>query len=161
VRGLRSEQSVERCLRIGRQSLFVVFYGPPGDAECDIETAVLPAVLKPPFLSIEGAGAPSQLAAIDVGCILGDDVYDTGEGIGAVNRRAGSADDLDPFDIVDLAKVLAKTKVIERFTEHDLRAKCASDAESLEHAQALLSHADSKITAQVYRRKPTRVRPLR
>jgi hypothetical protein len=35
----------------------------------------------------------------------------------------------------------------------DLRAKCASDAKTLEHAAALLSHADSKITERVYRRK--------
>jgi integrase len=46
-------------------------------------------------------------------------------------------------------RVLAETEVKERFTEHDLRAKCASDADSLEHARALLSHADSKITERV------------
>jgi hypothetical protein len=39
--------------------------------------------------------------------------------------------------------VLKETKVTERFTEHDLRAKCAPDGESLEHARALLSHADA------------------
>jgi integrase len=57
-------------------------------------------------------------------------------------------------------RVLAETSVKVRFTEHDLRAKCASDAESLEHARALLSHADARTTASVYRRKPERVRPL-
>jgi hypothetical protein len=36
-------------------------------------------------------------------------------------------------------RVLAETKVTERFSEHDLRAKCASDAKSLEHARAMLS----------------------
>jgi integrase len=50
---------------------------------------------------------------------------------------------------------------VERFTEHDLRAKAASDAGSLEHARALLAHADSRITEKVYRRKPERVKPLR
>lgn len=55
-----------------------------------------------------------------------------------------------------MEKVLEKTKVTERFTEHDLRAKCASDAESLERA-----HADSQITRRIYRRKPERVRPTR
>lgn len=50
---------------------------------------------------------------------------------------------------------------VERFTEHDLRAKAASDADSLDHARALLAHADSRITDKVYRRKPERVRPLR
>ena len=53
------------------------------------------------------------------------------------------------------------SKITERFTEHDLRAKCASDAESLGRAQQLLGHADSKITERVYRRKPETVRPLR
>jgi len=60
-----------------------------------------------------------------------------------------------------MKRVLKETKVTERFTEHDLRAKCASDAETLEHARQLLAHADSKITNKVYRRKPEIVRPLR
>lgn len=33
--------------------------------------------------------------------------------------------------------------------------------ESLEHARALLAHADSRLTERVYRRKPERVKPLR
>ncbi len=58
-------------------------------------------------------------------------------------------------------RVLAETKVKERFTEHDLRAKCASDAESLAHAQQLLTHADSATTQRIYRRRPERVKPLK
>ena len=58
-------------------------------------------------------------------------------------------------------RVLAETKVSDRFTEHDLRAKCASDADSLEHARALLSHADARTTEAIYRRKPERVKPLK
>lgn len=58
-------------------------------------------------------------------------------------------------------RVLAETKVKARFTEHDLRAKCASDAETLEHAQQLLAHADSATTRRVYRRRPERVKPLK
>jgi hypothetical protein len=42
-------------------------------------------------------------------------------------------------------RVLAETKVQERFTEHDLRAKVGSDAASLEKARALLQHADARI----------------
>ncbi|WP_241559126.1 integrase [Chitinophaga barathri] len=60
-----------------------------------------------------------------------------------------------------MERVLAETKVIERFTEHDLRAKAASDASTLEQARALLSHSDSRITGRVYRRKPERVTPIR
>ena len=58
-------------------------------------------------------------------------------------------------------RALRETKVTERFTEHDLRAKCASDAESLEHARAMLAHADAKTTELIYRRRPERVRPAR
>jgi integrase len=60
-----------------------------------------------------------------------------------------------------MKRVLDETKVSERFTEHDIRAKSASDADSLKHAQKLLTHADSKITDRVYRRKPEKVKPLR
>jgi integrase len=59
------------------------------------------------------------------------------------------------------ARVLKETAVTERFTEHDLRAKVGSDAESLERARQLLAHADSKITQRVYRRKPERIKPVR
>ena len=40
-----------------------------------------------------------------------------------------------------------------RFTEHDLRAKVASDT-VINHAQLLMDHASSKTTEKVYRRKP-------
>lgn len=59
-----------------------------------------------------------------------------------------------------MKRVMAETEVEEHFTQHDLRAKCASDAATLEHARALLSHADIRTTERVYRRKPERVKPL-
>ena len=58
------------------------------------------------------------------------------------------------------ARVLKETKVDLGFTEHDLRAKCASDAETLEHARALLSHADGRTTDKIYRRKPEKIASL-
>lgn len=60
-----------------------------------------------------------------------------------------------------MERVLKETAVTERFTEHDIRAKAASDAETLDHAQSLLTHADSRVTDRVYRRKPKKVQPLR
>lgn len=60
-----------------------------------------------------------------------------------------------------MERLLRETKVKQRFNEHDLRAKCASDAETLAHAQALMAHADSRLTERVYRRKPQVVQPLR
>jgi len=45
-------------------------------------------------------------------------------------------------------RVLVETNVKHCFTEHDLRAKVASDAASLEKARALLQHADARTTAR-------------
>lgn len=58
-------------------------------------------------------------------------------------------------------RVIKETKVEKHFTEHDLRAKVASDAETLEHARSLLAHADSRTTDRIYRRKAEVVKPLR
>lgn len=59
-----------------------------------------------------------------------------------------------------MKRVLGETQVTEHFTEHDLRAKCASNATTLDHARALLSHVDSGTTLRVYRRAPEKVQPL-
>ena len=58
-------------------------------------------------------------------------------------------------------KVMESTKVTERFQERDLRAKVASDSDSLIEASERLGHADTAITQRVYRRKPVRVQPLK
>ena len=58
-------------------------------------------------------------------------------------------------------KVMNKTKVTERFQERDLRAKVASESNSLIEASERLGHSDTAITQRVYRRKPVRVQPLR
>lgn len=57
-------------------------------------------------------------------------------------------------------KALKETKLTDRFTEHDLRAKVASDIES-EHARQLLGHDNRGITERVYRRKVVYVVPSR
>lgn len=58
-----------------------------------------------------------------------------------------------------MARVLAETKVVQRFTEHDLRGKVASDAASLQRATELLGAVDEALVRRVYRRKPTRIQP--
>lgn len=58
-------------------------------------------------------------------------------------------------------RVLKDTKVTESFTEHDLRAKVGSDAESLERARQLLAHSDARVTERVYRRKPEGIKPVK
>jgi integrase len=76
-----------------------------------------------------------------------------------IDEKKGTASGWDSMWQRFMERVLDETKVTERFTEHDLRAKCASDAETLEHARALLAHADSQLTQRVYRRRPERVKP--
>jgi integrase len=79
------------------------------------------------------------------------------KGKGFFNEAIGSANTFNNTWQNFMGRVLKETKVSERFTEHDLRAKCASDAETLEKARALLSHANTATTLRVYRRKPDRV----
>jgi hypothetical protein len=43
----------------------------------------------------------------------------------------------------------------------NLCEKRASDAWTIEHAQAFLAHAAGKKIRRIYRRKPARVKPLR
>lgn len=81
------------------------------------------------------------------------------KGLGYFNEEKGTANGWDSMWQRFMDRVLKETKVAERFTEHDLRAKCASDAESLEHARQLLAHADGRLTQRVYRRKPEVVKP--
>ena len=47
-----------------------------------------------------------------------------------------------------------------KFNEHDIRAFVATQAETLEHAQALLGHQDSRTTNRVYRRGAVKVKVL-
>lgn len=82
-------------------------------------------------------------------------------GEGYVNEETGKAPGWKSMWQRFLARVVTETKVTEHFTEHDLRAKVASDAETLEHARKLLAHADSRTTDRIYRRKAERVSPLR
>jgi len=57
-----------------------------------------------------------------------------------------------------MAKALKETDLEVRFTEHDLRAKVASDNET-ERAKQLLGHSSSAMTDRVYRRKPELITP--
>jgi integrase len=82
-------------------------------------------------------------------------------GAGFVDEAAGTAGDWSKMWQRFILRALAETKLTERFTEHDLRAKVGSDAESLERARQLLAHTDSRLTERIYRRKPERISPVR
>jgi len=88
-------------------------------------------------------------------------LFCTRDGKCYVDESMGLANGWDSMWQRFMLRVLDETDVEERFTEHDLRAKCASDGESLEHAKALLAHAGDRTTNRWYRHKPTRVRPLK
>ena len=70
----------------------------------------------------------------------------------------GTANGFDSIWQRFMAKALTNTSLKAKFTEHDLRAKVASDVE-IGHAQALLGHSSSIMTDRVYRRKPSLVKP--
>lgn len=55
-----------------------------------------------------------------------------------------------------MRKAIEKTELKERFTEHDLRAKVASDSEDPEQARRRLGHRSTKTTKDVYIRRPER-----
>jgi integrase len=78
-------------------------------------------------------------------------------GEGYINEDTGECHGWDSMWSRFMDRVLAETGVKERFTEHDLRAKVGSDAESLEKARKLLQHADASTTQRIYRRKAERV----
>ena len=88
-------------------------------------------------------------------------LFYTKRGEGYSNEETGRAIGWDSMWQRFMSRLLAEPKITQRFTEHDLRGKVGSDAESLERARRLLGHADSKITERVYRRKPELIRPLR
>lgn len=60
-----------------------------------------------------------------------------------------------------MKRLILETDVNETFTEHDLRAKAASDLETDERAQELLGHSNVVLTKKVYRRKLVTIMPTR
>lgn len=83
------------------------------------------------------------------------------DGAGYIDEEVGRASGWKSMWQRFMVRIIKETKVEKHFTEHDLRAKVASDAGSLEHARSLLAHADSRTTDRIYRRKAERVTPLR
>lgn len=60
-----------------------------------------------------------------------------------------------------MTRVLRETGLTVRYAERDIRAKVASDADSLQRAQEILGHADAALTKRVYVRKAQLIRPAK
>ena len=75
-------------------------------------------------------------------------------------KANGTADGFDSIWQRFMTKANNETGLEEKFTEHDLRAKVASETE-LGHAKQLLGHSSEIITQKVYRRKPEIVKPAK
>ena len=60
-----------------------------------------------------------------------------------------------------MKKALEDTELEEKFTEHDLCSKTASDVETVEEAARLRGHTNTKTTQQTYRVKPEVVMPFK
>lgn len=73
----------------------------------------------------------------------------------------GSVNGFDSIGARFMDRVIAETDVKDHWQERGLRAKYTTDAESLEHAQALLDHATADMTKRGYRRKASAVNPGR
>ena len=58
-----------------------------------------------------------------------------------------------------MAKAIKETDLIEKFTEHDLRAKASSDLDTDFDAQKLLAHSSASLTNKHYRRRGKVVAP--
>jgi integrase len=71
-------------------------------------------------------------------------------------KEDGSANAFDRLWQRFMDRVMKETKVKDRFQERDLRAKVASDSDTLQEASQRLGHAESAFTQRVYRRKPVR-----
>lgn len=93
--------------------------------------------------------------------VLSPFLFCTRKGTGYYNEATGRADGWKNMWARFMDKLLEQTAVKVRFTEHDLRAKAGSDAETLDQAQALLAHADPATTERIYRRKKVKVAPLK
>lgn len=99
--------------------------------------------------------------ALDARPANGKTLFCNRDGESYIKKSSGTAKGWDALWQGFMTRLLEERKISERFTEHDLRAKVGSDAETLERARALLAHVDARTTQRFYRRKPERVRPMR
>jgi len=78
-----------------------------------------------------------------------------------VKGRAYGKNSFDSLWQRFMDRAMQQTKITDRFQERDLRAKVASDSDSLIEASERLGHASTETTKRVYRRRPVSVLPLK
>ena len=77
------------------------------------------------------------------------------------NEKTGKAHNFKSQWQRAMTQAIALTPLDEKFTEHDLRAKTASDIEDAENAAQLLQHSSVSTTQKIYIRKPQIVLPFK
>jgi hypothetical protein len=106
--------------------------------------------------------SPELLAAVDEAIAarpcLSPFLFCTARGKGFFNEATGRCPGWKSMWQRFVEKVMAETKITEKFTDHDIRAKVGSDKESDEEARKTLSHSTSATTKRHYRRKAEVVR---
>lgn len=88
-------------------------------------------------------------------------LFCTNKGEGYMDETTGEPPGFKSMWQRYMARVLNETEIKEPFTDHDIRAKVGSDAETLERAVQLLAHADPRTTERIYRRKVVKVSPMK
>jgi len=86
-------------------------------------------------------------------------LFTTRQGKSYINNQ-GKANAFDSLWQRYMNRVIELTNVEDKFQERDLRAKVASDSETLQEASERLGHGTTETTNKVYRRKPLRIKPL-
>ena len=82
-------------------------------------------------------------------------------GLSVVCRRPYTVSGFSSIWQRKMKSALVEGVLKERFTDHDLRRKTASDLDDLEHAKKLLGHANVGTAVKHYRVKPEVVEPGR
>ena len=80
-------------------------------------------------------------------------IFCKADGTGYFNSQNGRADGWDSMWGRFVDRALSETNIVQRFTEHDLRAKFAIDSPIAEHSQALVTLADVRATQRFGERR--------
>ena len=76
-------------------------------------------------------------------------LFCTRRGEGYFDEQSGQAAGWDSIWQRFMTRLLAETKITHRFTEHDLRATCASDAETLERGSCWVMRTRKSLNASI------------